>query len=207
MRAPVLTSSFPPAPPANDAPTVVRVALGTRFTATLAGTDADRNPLGLTATGDGFDLAAARMRFTAQNGPGEASGTFSWEPTCETFNPNGLLVRFRLTEAGPCVPRPQERLIRFEVVPVEDSVAFRPANVITPNGDAQNDYFTMPNLPTDFCNRQFANIKIFSRWGRLVYQSPDRNFRWGGAGQAGSYYYLVAYTDGRKYKGWVEVIR
>ncbi|HEX8658590.1 MAG TPA: gliding motility-associated C-terminal domain-containing protein [Hymenobacter sp.] len=205
--APVLATSFPPAPPANAAPTVVRVTLGSRFTATLAGTDTDRNPLALTATGDGFDLTTARMRFAGQNGLGEASGTFTWEPTCDAFTPNGLLVRFRLTEAGPCVPRPQERLIRFEVIPVIDSVAFRPPNVVTPNGDAKNDFFTLPNLPTDFCDSRFANVKIFSRWGQLIYQSPDRNFRWGGAGQSGTYYYVVGYTDGRKYKGWVEVIR
>ncbi|MBD2767513.1 gliding motility-associated C-terminal domain-containing protein [Hymenobacter sp. BT664] len=206
-EAPVLTTSFPPPPAAGSAPTVVRVPLGTRYTATLAGSDADRNPLTLTATGEGFDLAAAKMSFTAQNGPGQASGTFTWEADCGAFNAEGLTVRFQLAETGPCVPLPQERRIRFEITPLEDTAAFRPPNVITPNRDSQNDYLIMPNLPLDFCNRRFASIKIFSRWGQLVYQSPDRNFRWGGAGQSGIYYYLVTYTDGRKYKGWVEVIQ
>ena len=209
--APVLTTSFPPAPlPVSDAtPAVVRVVLGQRYTATLTGTDTDRNALALSATGDGFDLEAMKMTFAAQNGQGRATGTFTWQPTCESVAANaagGLIVRFKLTETGPCTPLPQQRVIRFEVAPAADTVAFRPPNIITPNGDARNDFFSMPNLPADFCDHRFAGIKIFSRWGQLVYQSPDRGFRWGGAGAAGTYYYLVTYTDGRKFKGWVEVI-
>ena len=210
--APVLSSTFPPAPlPVSDAaPAVVRVVLGQRYTATLAGTDADRNPLALTATGTGFDLAAAGMVFTAQNGTGQATGTFAWEPTCGAVaaagKNGGLTVRFRLAETGPCVPLPQERVIRFEVVPVGDSLAFRPPNIITPNGDGRNDFFVMPDLPVDFCDRRYAGIKIYSRWGQQVFQSAERGFRWGGAGVGGVYYYLVTYTDGRKFKGWVEVV-
>ena len=210
--APVLTSSFPPAPlPISDAvPAVVRVVLGQRYTATLSGTDADRNPLALTAVGTGFDLAGAGMSFTAQNGTGQAAGTFVWEPTCGAVsaasNSSGLVVRFTLAETGPCVPLPQVRVVRFEVVPVNDSVAFRPPNIITPNDDGQNDFFRMPNLPADFCDHRFASIRIFSRWGQQVFESAARDFRWGGLGSAGMYYYLATYTDGRKFKGWVEVL-
>ncbi|GAB3851755.1 hypothetical protein GCM10028822_18740 [Hymenobacter terrigena] len=210
--APVLTSSFPPAPvPTVDAtPTVVRVTLGQRYTATLTGTDADRNALALTATGEGFGLAAMGMQFAAQNGAGQANGTFIWEPTCATVaaigNNDGLVVHFKLTETGPCVPLPQERAIRFEVVPVANETAFRPANVITPNGDGLNDFLRMPDLPVDFCDNKFAGIKIFSRWGQQVFASSERGFQWGGQGVGGLYYYLATYTDGRKFKGWVEVI-
>jgi gliding motility-associated-like protein len=78
--------------------------------------------------------------------------------------------------------------------------------VITPNGDDKNQFFTLAALPADFCDLRFADIKIFSRWGRELYQSTDRNFRWAGEGTGGTYYYLVTYTNGRRYKGWVEVI-
>ncbi|GAB3873634.1 hypothetical protein GCM10028824_25550 [Hymenobacter segetis] len=210
--APVLTSSFPPAPaPAVDAaPTVVRVTLGQRYTATLTGTDADRNSLALTATGESFDLAAVGMQFAAQNGTGLANATFAWEPTCVAVAAiganDGLVVHFKLTETGPCVPLPQERVIRFQVVPVAELAAFRPANVITPNGDGLNDFLRMPDLPVDFCDNKFAGIKIFSRWGQQVFASSERGFQWGGQGAGGLYYYLATYTDGRKFKGWVEVI-
>ena len=210
--APVLTSSFPPAPaPTVDAaPTVVRVTLGQRYAATLTGTDVDRNALALAAVGEGFDLAGMGMQFAAQNGAGLANGTFAWEPTCAAVaaigTNNGLVVHFKLTETGPCVPLPQERAIRFEVVPVAELAAFRPANVITPNGDGLNDFLRMPDLPVDFCDNKFAGIKIFSRWGQEVFTSAERGFQWGGQGAGGLYYYLATYTDGRKFKGWVEVI-
>ena len=210
--APVLTSTFPPAPvPASDAnAAVVHVVLGQPYSATLLGTDADNNALTMTATGDGFDLAAAGMRFAAQNGTGRATATFAWEPDCgavaTTGGSNGLLVRFGLAEAGPCVPLPQERVVRFIVDPVPDPKPFKPSNVITPNRDGINDVFYMPDLPLDFCDRKFAGIVIYSRWGQPVFRSEERGFAWGGQGVGGLYYYLVTYTDGRRFKGWVEVI-
>jgi gliding motility-associated-like protein len=209
--APVLTSTFPPAPAPTDAnPTVVRVTLGQSYFATLAGTDADRHALAFTAVGEGFDLASVGMRFSAQNGPGQATAAFAWEPTCAAVaavgEGNGLLVHFRLNETGPCVPLPQERTVRFVVEPVPDPVPFKPSNVITPNGDTFNDFFKMPDLPLDFCERKFASIVIYSRWGQPVFKSEERGFAWGGQGVGGLYYYLVTYTDGRKFKGWVEVI-
>ena len=211
--APVLSSTLPPAPlpPADVAPAVVSLHLGEHYAATLHGTDADRHVLTMTATGDGFSLASVGMRFAAQNGTGVADGSFSWDPSCDAvrvagYDGGGLLVHFRLTEAGPCVPLPQERVVLFKVVPRPDPVAFRPPNVITPNGDGLNDFLVMPDLPLDFCDRKYAGIVIYSRWGQQVFQSSERGFRWGGAGAGGLYYYLVTYTDGRRFKGWVEVI-
>ena len=78
-------------------------------------------------------------------------------------------------------------------------------NIITPNADGQNDAFRLPELPVDFCDNRFARIQVFSRWGQPVFESVDRGFRWAGEGQAGTYYYLITYTDGRRFKGWLEV--
>ena len=210
--APVLTSTLPAAPlPLSDAnAAVVHIVLGQPYSATLLGTDADNNALALTAVGDGFDLAAAAMRFTPRNGTGRATADFVWQPDCgavaATGTGYGLLVRFRLAETGPCVPLPQERVVRFVVDPVPDPKPFVPSNVITPNGDGFNDAFYMPDLPLDFCERKFAGIVIYSRWGQPVFKSDARGFKWGGQGAGGLYYYLVTYTDGRRFKGWVEVM-
>ena len=210
--APLLSSTFPAVPlPASDAnAAVVRVVLGQSYSATLLGIDTDNNNLTLSAVGDGFDLAGVGMRFTPRNGAGRATADFAWQPDCQavaaTGTGNGLLVRFRLTETVPCVPLPQERTVRFMVDPVPDPKPFRPANVITPNGDKFNDFFRMPDLPLDFCDRKFAGIVIYSRWGQPVFASEARGFAWGGQGVGGLYYYLVTYTDGRRFKGWVEVL-
>ncbi len=203
--APVLAATLPPAGPAGALPPVVRLPVGGTYTAALSGTDADRDGLTMTATGRGFDLAAAGMGFAAQNGPGQASGAFRWEANCATVAlRRALIVDFALVDAT-CRPLPQTRAVRFEVAR-PDSAAVTLYNVITPNGDRQNETFRLPDLPADFCDAQFASLRIFSRWGQQVYETTDRDFHWGGQGAAGVYYYLVRYTDGRRYKGWLEVL-
>ena len=203
---PVLSSSFPPASGGTDSITV-HLRLGQTYTATLHGRDADPNPLTLTATGEGFDLTAAGMGLAAQNGVSQATGTFSWQPTCQSLpSAAGLPVRFRLAESGVCQPQPQELLVRFYLIVPRDSVVFAAPNIITPNADGLNDYFQATDLPVDVCSGRFASVRIFNRWGRQVYESAERGFRWGGLGLAGTYYYLISYTDGRRYKGWLDVM-
>lgn len=203
---PLLTSTFASRPPADTDTLVVRVRINEVYDATLTGTDADPDPLTLTATQD-FDLAAAGMEFGAQNGLSLARGAFRWRPTCQTLRRDeGLLMRFQLAENGVCQPLPQSQLVRFVTVVPQDTVAFRPPNIITPNSDGLNDYFTLPAPPADLCESRFAGVQIFSRWGQRVYQSGERSFRWGGAGLAGTYYYLITYTDGRRLKGWLDVM-
>ena len=207
---PVLTTTLPPA--GGPEPPLLRLPPGQLYTATLTGFDADADVLALSATGQGFDLAAAGMRLVPAASPaGRASATFSWLPGCDAASVTGgrgqpLTVTFQLQEAT-CRPQPQTRTVRFEVIN-PDSSDFTPPNLILPTGPNQaNRVLTMRNLPADFCDARFADIKIFSRWGRLVYESADRNFSWAGDGAAGTYYYLLTYTTGRRYKGWVEVIQ
>ncbi|MGI4865529.1 MAG: gliding motility-associated C-terminal domain-containing protein [Janthinobacterium lividum] len=205
---PVLTTTLPP--DSAGGPPLVRMSLGHPYNATLAGTDTDKDVLVLSATGQGFNLADVGMKFTATSGPpGQANATFSWLPACDGVavlqgQARELTVTFQLQEST-CRPVPQTRVVRFSVAKPE-APEFVPPNVITPNGDDKNQFFTMPTLPPDFCDARFADIKIYSRWGRQVYQSADRSFRWAGEGTGGVYLYLITFINGQHYKGWVEVI-
>jgi gliding motility-associated-like protein len=202
--APVLTSTLPPPASATDIPLVL-LPLGDVYSATLTGTDADRDNLTMTATAENFDLASAGMRFEAQNGTGQARGTFSWNVNCDGVNLHrDLTVTFQLVDAT-CRPLPQSQKVRFEVIS-PDTMDVKLYNIITPNGDAFNNEFRLPELPPNFCDAQFANLRIFTRWGQQVYEATNRDFRWKGQGSAGLYFYLVTYTDGRKYRGWLEVM-
>jgi len=74
-------------------------------------------------------------------------------------------------------------------------------NVITPNGDGNNQYFRLP--PS--CAPQ---LQLFSRWGQRVYETAAYQNDWDATGHpAGTYYYLLTYPDGRRIKGWLEVIK
>ncbi|GAB2479913.1 hypothetical protein GCM10011375_16630 [Hymenobacter qilianensis] len=204
-RPPTLTSDFPAALSAE--PIVIRRVLGGFFEATLEGLDADTDQLTLTAAGNNFDLAAAGMSFVPTNGAGRATGIFRWEPNCDqTTLATPLEVTFQLREAT-CVPVGQQRTVRFEVASA-DTLTFLPPNIFTPNTDGTNDFFELRDLPPNFCNAEFSDIKIFNRWGKQVYTSTSRNFRWDGSNMpAGAYYYLIVYTDKRRYKGNVTIAR
>ncbi len=72
-------------------------------------------------------------------------------------------------------------------------------NVFTPNGDNQNDLF-IP-LP----NRRFVKdieIKIYDRWGLLMFETNDANILWNGTNKnnklacpSGTYYYICTVNE------------
>lgn len=61
-------------------------------------------------------------------------------------------------------------------------------NVFTPNGDGNNDIFTIPGA------QGLRNFKcqVFNRWGRMVYEWTDPNEGWDGSDATdGVYFYIV----------------
>lgn len=86
--------------------------------------------------------------------------------------------------------------ITGEIVPVWVQCEIKPINVFTPNGDGKNDYFTLFNLD-DYPN---ASVKVFNRWGKLVYENENYQNDWdGGDLNAGTYYYIV-FPNNKKYE-------
>ncbi|MCF8331459.1 MAG: gliding motility-associated C-terminal domain-containing protein [Bacteroidales bacterium] len=78
-------------------------------------------------------------------------------------------------------------------VDIDSCDIYRLPNVFTPNGDGINDYFKP--FPYDFV--EHVDMKIFNRWGNLVYETNDPDINWDGRHQnngekcaAGVYYYV-----------------
>jgi gliding motility-associated-like protein len=99
------------------------------------------------------------------------------------------------------------------IINVESCELMTPANVFTPNGDGNNDRFSL--LANDAVE---IYCKIFNRWGRLIYEGSGREFHWDGTVQpsgelasGGVYYYIadIILFDGNKTNsyGFVELIR
>ena len=68
-------------------------------------------------------------------------------------------------------------------------------NVFTPNGDQYNDYFTP--FPETVSSAESIDIKIFNRWGQLVYETTDPMVNWDGRNHKtnkdcpdGTYFYV-----------------
>ncbi|SFH76594.1 DUF7507 domain-containing protein [Parapedobacter indicus] len=84
---------------------------------------------------------------------------------------------------------------------------FNIPNIITPNGDGQNDRFVIVGL-ADYDN---AEVLIFNRWGNEVYRSNSYKQDWDAQGiSEGTYYYLITLRkDGKEtvHKGWLVIKR
>lgn len=62
------------------------------------------------------------------------------------------------------------------VVCIENCLEFELPNAFTPNNDGQNDFFEAIN--SRFVQR--INLKIYGRWGNLVYETEAPGFKWNG---------------------------
>jgi gliding motility-associated-like protein len=77
-------------------------------------------------------------------------------------------------------------------------------NVFTPNGDQANDLLR----PRVFCFVERVELKIFNRWGQLVFQTEDPSIEWDGTNLQGeplpsSTYFYVAQVYERRLDGVV----
>ncbi|HEY6159837.1 MAG TPA: gliding motility-associated C-terminal domain-containing protein, partial [Bacteroidia bacterium] len=99
--------------------------------------------------------------------------------------------------AGVCV----DSICREYVVEPLDVIV---PNVITPNGDGKNDSLIFHNLEF-FPN---SELKIYDRWGKLVFDSPNYMNDWQGDKVSDGTYYFVLNIPGLAdaKKGFVEVL-
>jgi gliding motility-associated-like protein len=95
---------------------------------------------------------------------------------------------------------------RTEVIEECDPVivgpnAFRPTSAVAGSGgDMVNQAF---KLFTFFIDDEDFEIVIFNRWGEMIFQSPEREFRWNGGynnnlgelAPPGTYSYVVRYKS------------
>jgi hypothetical protein len=170
--------------------------------------------------------------FANATGKGSVQAPFLWQPDCTIFQngvyTNDYTFKFALTDNKCFNAKGDTVTLDVKIKDVDGSGgAFHPPNVITPNGDNCNDYFALEgldddteailhcgrdanadeeiSLPKDNCTGKFQFIHIFNRWGKQVFESSQRKFRWYAQSQdAGVYYYLIEFGN-KQFKGVVSV--
>lgn len=96
----------------------------------------------------------------------------------------------------------------------EPAVIYEVPNIFTPNSDGDNDFFKL----TESENIQSLEIVILNRWGNVVYESKEVNFKWNGESRIngaecsdGTYFYKLNLTDlggnSSEKKGFVQIAR
>jgi gliding motility-associated-like protein len=88
--------------------------------------------------------------------------------------------------------------VSSNVVCVDNCPTYELPNVFTPNGDITNDMF----IPFPYRNVKDIDIKIYDRWGVLVFETTDPDVRWDGRDKKtgnlctdGVYYYTCTVNE------------
>ena len=81
-------------------------------------------------------------------------------------------------------------------------------NIITPNGDGINDRFYITNV--EFYPN--SEIKIYNRWGKLIYENSNYQGDWDASNLSdGTYYYIFKLNYGKgkikEYNGTISIIK
>ncbi len=187
------------------------IIVGQSINFDLIGDDADNNPVTISGEGLGFDMKALGMLFEGVSGPPKQKAPFEWTPTCEMLNgatKKDYVIEFNVSDQTQCgLTASQPILVKITVLDEADSRAFLPNNVFTPNGDGKNDFYEIKDLPLNTCQDAFERIIIYNRWGKQVFESDLRDFKWSGEGfPAGIYNYMIKYVS-KTYKGTVTLLR
>jgi hypothetical protein len=130
---------------------------------------------------------------------------------------NEYILTFRLDD-DHCLTETEDSVtVTIRVKDVESSHAdFRPPNFVSPNGDNKNDYYAMERmvpetgeilsaLPNDNCASRFEYVRIYNRWGKEMFRSTERDFKWfPGDTAPGVYFYSIKFTE-QEYRGTLTV--
>ncbi len=100
-----------------------------------------------------------------------------------------------------------DSIVRLELSVIDCSLDLQISNILTPNNDGKNDTWKV-NDPPQIMGCQ---VKIFNRWGEVVYESTDYNNDWGGTKNGeelpdGVYFYSITCT-GVEYTGSINLLR
>ncbi len=162
------------------------------------------------------DLAGYRVYYSPV-----ADGAFEW--IADITNPNTTQFT-HATEAGlagcytiTAVDDNGNESPYGNVVCVDNCPFYNLPNTFTPNGDGQNDLFK----PYPYCFVNRIEMKVFSRWGQLVFETTNPDILWDGKDingavlPEGTYYYTCTvfgeYLEGEQQvgtplSGWIEII-
>jgi len=162
------------------------------------------------------------ITFEPATGTSPLEATFNWISNCSLITVDNykdkFQFRFKVTD-NRCFSSKKDSVDVY--IQIEDNKSdfesFKPPNFFSPNQDNYNQYFTMEVedlqtrqitniLPKDNCFVQYDGIRIYNRWGKELFQSKGRDFKWDGNNQpAGTYFYFINFTN-KEFRGTVTIV-
>ncbi|QJB32565.1 gliding motility-associated C-terminal domain-containing protein [Chitinophaga oryzae] len=144
------------------------------------------------------------VSFTVNITPEGRSGTFN--STAEVTGSNGGLVVRDISNNNEVMPVGGSGAPTDYNAPTPitlQAISIRIPEGISPNGDGKNDLWVIDGLKAT----DQVDMKIFNRWGDVVYENPDYRNNWNGFSNRGlrvgntlpdgTYYYVISVKDRR----------
>lgn len=102
---------------------------------------------------------------------------YCWDLKCEHLGPDYpiYLEAYSIGYCGDTARNSKMLTVHVDTIPNDIRII---PNIFTPNGDGINDFFTIDGEHEPCFD--FMNVKVFNRWGRLMYQSEEPFFQWDG---------------------------
>jgi gliding motility-associated-like protein len=190
----------------------VEVTGGQVVTFDVYADDIDKDRLSLVGEGRGFDFRQYKMSFEDKTGVPKLSSRFEWKPDCPTLEKlsgQTLKLNFIADDNGCGAIHTDTLIVQLKIQDYSiqnlDNIII--TNVITPNNDGKNDCFMANVGIANVCEPRFERVEIVNRWGKLLYQSTDQQFRWCAEdAPSGEYFYGLHFTN-RTIKGIVTVLK
>lgn len=120
----------------------------------------------------------------------------------QTLTTSGVYTE-NFPNAGGC-----DSLVTLELAVLDCEALLEISNICTPNDDGRNDTWRV----SDLNQITGCTVKIFNRWGELMYETTDYQNDWNGTkdGQVlpdGAYYYTISCDENREYQGAINLMR
>lgn len=113
-------------------------------------------------------------------------------------------VQIRAFNTGSQNYHPAEAFITVRIVNTHADIM----NLFTPNNDGYNDYWELPEMAA----WGKCNVKIYNRWGKLVFSNPAYDNLWDGTSNGnplpeGAYVYIISTENEGVIKGTLNIVR
>ena len=126
-----------------------------------------------------------KLSSTTFEGIGKVGARFCWDVNnCEILSVDSFYIEALGYSLG--CDGSKDTVSRRVSVPIKrDPYSYNVPNVFSPNDDGINDLFYLKKDAYDRCY-DALNIRVYNRWGQIVFESEDAKFTWDGTDQNGT---------------------
>ncbi len=139
--------------------------------------------------------------FIPGSGKEDIIGKLQLNLSCELSRPGTYSLQLK-TQDNSCKAAGDTAKLAVTIQPNESLEEI--PNLLTPNGDGLNDFFSLSDFK-GICD--FEEFKIFNRWGRLVYQTQDPGFIWNAEEVPEGQYFYSLIASKNSFSGYISVLK